>query len=240
MVDLLLRAFRLSLAVSLIVAAPLAVAAHDILFIDRADVPKGTSDPQVIDHLRKRGDRVIVVDAAKGYAQALEQICRYDLVMISSTVRSSDFLPALKDVRIPLLTWENDVLDDLRFTGRYKGHDFGEVEKEHYLWMVNAPQPLAAGLPSTTITIYDRDQPMGWSRPGLGASIIATMPGQPEKAVIFGYERGATMDYDFVAPARRVFLPLDNDTFSQLNSNGIKLFDAATDWALKDTVGCRH
>lgn len=231
---------RLLFLASLCIAAPTAFAAHDILFIGRADVPKGNSDPQVIDHLRKRGDTVTVVDKADGYAQALEQVCRYDMVMISSTIRSRDFLPAFKDVRIPLLTWENDVLDDLRFTGRYKDHDFGEVDKEHYLWMVNAPHPLAAGLPSGTITMYDRDQSMGWGKPGLGASIIATMPGQPDKAVIFGYERGATMDYDFVAPARRVFLPLDNDTFSQLNSDGVRLFDAATDWALKDTAGCRH
>jgi hypothetical protein len=47
------------------------------------------------------------------------------------------------------------------------------------------------------------------------------------------------MDYDFVAPARRVFFPLDNDTFGALNADGLLLFDAATDWALEDKAGCR-
>jgi hypothetical protein len=34
-------------------------------------------------------------------------------------------------------------------------------------------------------------------------------PGQPEKVAIFCYGRGAMMDYDFLAPARRVFVCLD-------------------------------
>jgi hypothetical protein len=212
----------------------------NVLFIGRADVPKGTADPAVVDHLRQRGETVTVVDAPDRYAAALAEACRFNLVVISSTIRSRDFLPGFKDIGVPLLTWEADVLDDLRFTGRYKGQDFGEVDKEHYVWMVNAPHPLAAGLPSGTGTVFDRDQPMGWGKPGLGASIIATFPGQPDKAVIFGYERGATMDYDFIAPARRVFFPLDNTTFSQLNADGLRLFDAATDWALADTGRCSH
>lgn len=233
--------FLPSLVLALACAVCSAQDAHvaDLLFIGRADVPKGNADPQVVDHLRARGEKVTMVGDPADYAKALANACHFDAVIISSTIRSRDFLPGFRDIRVPLLTWENDILDDLRFTGRYKDHDFGEVEKEHYLWMVNAPHPLAAGRPSGTITLYDRDQPMGWGKPGLGASIIATMPGQPDKAVIFGYERGATMDYDFVAPARRVFFPLDNDTFGALNADGLLLFDAATDWALEDKAGCR-
>jgi hypothetical protein len=68
----------------------------------------------------------------------------------------------------------------------------------------------------------------------LGASIIATLYGQPEKAVIFTYEKGATMDYESLAPARRVMFFLGNDTFTNLSGAGIKLFDAAIDWATGD------
>jgi hypothetical protein len=238
-----LFSFRTIIAMAMMaagtMAAPAMAAAPAILFIGRADVPKGSADPQAIEHLRSRGNLVTVVDRPEGYADALKDACRYDLVIISSTIRSRDFLPGFRDIRVPLLTWENDILDDLRFTGRYKDHDFGEVEKEHYLWVVNAPHPLAAGQPAGTGTLYDRDQPMGWGKPGLGAAIIATLPGQPDKAAIFGYERGATMDYDFLAPARRVFLPLNNDTFGQLNADGTALFDAATAWALQDGHRCK-
>lgn len=208
-----------------------AIAETHVLFIGRDAVPRGSADAAVIAHLRERGARVESVGDPAGYAQALAEVCRYDLVVISSTIRSRDFNTGFRDVRVPLLTWENDLLDDLRLTGRYKGHDFGEVEAEHYLWMVNAPHPLQAGLSAGEHAIYPRDQSFGWGHPGLGATIIATLPGQPDKAVLFGYERGATMDYDFQAPARRVFVPLGNTSFDTLDAVGMHLFDAAVDWA---------
>ncbi|WP_266156701.1 hypothetical protein [Dyella silvatica] len=73
---------------------------------------------------------------------------------------------------------------------------------------------------------------MNWGKPGLGASIIATVAGQPEKVAIFGYEKGATMDYESLAPARRVMFFLDNETFDNLTPEGLHLFDAAIDWAM--------
>ncbi|MHC1479062.1 hypothetical protein ACYJW8_02305 [Frateuria aurantia] len=194
-------------------------------------MPKGTADPAVLAHLKQLGLTVTAVGDPVDYAHAMSQACQYDLVVISSTIRSRDFLPGFRDIKVPLLTWENDILDDLRLTGRYKGHDFGEVEAEHYVWLVNAPHPLQGGLSAGEHAIYDHDQAFGWGRPGLGASIIATLPGQPDKAVLFGYERGATMDYDFIAPARRVFIPLGNTSFDKLDTEGLKLFDAAVDWA---------
>ncbi len=72
---------------------------------------------------------------------------------------------------------------------------------------------------------------MSWGKPGLGAITIATVYGQPDKAAIFAYEKGATMDYETLAPARRVMFFLDNDTFTNLSPAGVALFDAAVDWA---------
>lgn len=160
----------------------------------------------------------------------------FDLVIISSTVSSQRFAGKYADSKVPVMMWENDIQDDMRYTGRYKGVDFGEVggdEKgEHYIWIVNAPHPLAAGLKAGTNVVYHKDQPMGWGKPGLGASIIATLPGQPNRAIIYGYEKGATMDYDFLAPARRVMFFLDNTTFPLLTADGLALFDAAVAWAI--------
>lgn len=72
---------------------------------------------------------------------------------------------------------------------------------------------------------------MNWGRPGLGASIIATVPGERDKALVFAYEAGATMDYENLAPSARVFLFMDG-TFPNLNEAGLSLFDAAVQWAL--------
>ena len=60
----------------------------------------------------------------------------------------------------------------------------------------------------------------------------ATLPDEPQRAVIFAYEKGATMANDFMAPARRVFFCLNNDTYDDLSEEGLKLFDAAVLWGL--------
>ena len=184
-------------------------------------------DKQIVAHLESRGYAVTLYDQY----QPAERAKDFDLVVLSSTVRSRDLLGAYRNVPVPLMTWENDLLDDLAMTGKRLGTDFGMAEKEHYLWMVNAPHPLSGGEPAGVAVGYAKDAPMGWGKPGLGASIIASVAGDPSKATIFGYEKGATMDYETLAPARRVFFFLDNETFPNLTPTGRKLFDAATDWA---------
>ena len=184
-------------------------------------------DKQIVAHLESRGYAVTLYDQY----QPAERAKDFDLVVLSSTVRSRDLLGAYRNVPVPLMTWENDLLDDLAMTGKRLGTDFGAVEKEHYLWMVNAPHPLSGGVPAGVAGGYAKDAPMGWGKPGLGASIIASVAGDPSKAIIFGYEKGATMDYETLAPARRVFFFLDNETFPNLTPTGRKLFDAAIDWA---------
>lgn len=156
-----------------------------------------------------------------------------DLVILSSTVASKNLKLGWRQLPIPLMTWENDYLDDLAMTGKRLDTDFGEVEKERYLWLVNAPHPLSAHLPAGTHNVYKAQAPMSWGKPGLGATIIATIYGQPEKVAIWGYEKGATMDYESLAPAKRLMFFLNNETFPNLSEDGLKLFDASVQWLLK-------
>lgn len=207
---------------------PATGAGRKVLLVVRVEGPHLPVDQKIAAHLAARGYAVTVhsqyggVEAAQGA----------DLVVLSSTIRSHDLLGAYRHVPVPLLTWENDLLDDLAMTGKRAGTDFGNVDKDRYVWLVNAPHPMAAGLPAGVVDIYEKQAPMGWGKPGLGATTIATLHGQPEKAAIFGYEKGATMDYESLAPARRVMFFLDNDTFTNLSPAGLRLFDAAVDWAV--------
>ncbi len=189
--------------------------------------PNLAVDRQIAAHLGARGYAVTLIEQDAPVAAAAEA----DLVLISSTVSAKAVRPAWRQLAKPLLTWENDFLDDLAMTGKRHDTDFGETGKERYLWIVNAPHPIAAGLPAGVADVYRKQAPMSWGRPGLGAATIATVYGQPEKAALFAYERGATMDYEALAPARRVMCFLDNDTFPNLSAAGIALFDAAVDWA---------
>jgi len=197
-----------------------------VLLVQRGG-PNAAVDEQLAQHLGTRGFAVAVLDQAVEPAEAAGA----ELVVISSTVAAKDVHPGWRQLPVPLLTWENDLLDDLAMTGKRHDVDFGEAAKERYLWLVNAPHPMAAGLPAGVTNVYQRQAGMSWGRPGLGATTIATLYGQPEKAAIFGYEKGATMDYESLAPARRVMFFLGNDGFTNLAPAGRALFDAAVDWA---------
>ncbi|QHH97681.1 MULTISPECIES: hypothetical protein [Acinetobacter] len=192
---------------------------------------KGTSfatDVAIQNYLQRKGYQVELLDQSASPSS----LKNTDLVIISSTVASKNLQSGWRQLPIPLMTWENDYLDDLAMTGKRIDTDFGEVEKERYLWLVNAPHPLSAHLSAGTHNVYKAQAPMSWGKPGLGATIIATIYGQPEKVAIWGYEKGATMDYESLAPAKRLMFFLNNETFSNLSEDGLKLFDAAIQWSL--------
>ncbi len=200
-----------------------------VLLVVRVEGKSLPVDQKIQQHLAARGYAVTLHSQYAPVEAALDA----DLVILSSTIRSHDLLGAYRNVPVPLLTWENDLLDDLAMTGKRAGTDFGSVEKDRYVWLVNAPHPMAAGLPAGVVDVYEKQATMSWGKPGLGATTIATVHGHPDKAAIFGYEKGATMDYESLAPARRVMFFLDNETFPNLSPAGLKLFDAAVDWALQ-------
>ncbi|MGP8437641.1 hypothetical protein [Paraburkholderia fungorum] len=224
-----------SLGAVLAVATPAARAASSdpragkrVVMLVQLNGPSLAVDQKVAAHLTARGYSVRMLDQA----QPPEAVGDADLVVISSTVSSKQVAGGWRYLAKPLLTWENDLLDDFAMTGKRHDVDFGEAEKERYLWLVNAPHPIAAGLPAGVTNVYVKQAAMSWGKPGLGATTIATLYGQPEKAAIFAYEKGATMDYESLAPARRVMFFLNNDTFGNLSPAGNSLFDAAVDWAL--------
>ncbi|WP_321841435.1 hypothetical protein [Paraburkholderia bannensis] len=200
-----------------------------VWYVTRLAHADRAEDDKVRAHLESLGFAVTMVDQSAPVADARSA----QLVIISSVVSARDMVgTAYRDSGVPLLTWESDLFDSLRFTGQRKGVDFGELAKEHYVNVVNAPSPLAGGVAAGKRWVYPRDGEMGWGRPAPGATVVATVPGEPDHAVLFGYEKGATMDYDFIAPARRVAVFLGNRSFEHLSADGQSMFDAAVQWAL--------
>lgn len=208
-------------------AQPSASAPH-ILLLSQRNGPQATIDEGIRQHLERRGYRVTIADQTES-PEAAQNMA---LVVISSTVSAKYVQPGWRHLPVPLLTWENDLLDDLAMTGKRSGQDYGESDKERYLWLVNAPHPMSGGLPAGAANVYVKQAGMSWGSPGLGATRIATLYGQPDKVAIFGYEKGATMDYESLAPARRTMFFLGNEGFSNLQEAGLRLFDAAVDWTL--------
>ena len=80
--------------------------------------------------------------------------------------------------------------------------------------------------------LADEHCKMNWGKPGLGAVTIATLRGEPDEAAIFAYEKGTTINGEFLAPARRVSFFLWQDTFDPLRPEGLALFRAAVLWSI--------
>ena len=154
-----------------------------------------------------------------------------DVILISATVSSNKLGGKYRATTIPVVTWEPYILPHLGMVGKKENTDFGTKERERWLWVVNATHPAAGGLPAGQVNVQKRNVPMGWGKPGLGASILGTFPGEPEHAGAFTYEKGATMDYENIAPARRAFVFVDTAAFGDMNEDGLKLFGATVAWA---------
>jgi hypothetical protein len=166
-------------------------------------------------------------------ATPVDAVKTQDFVIISESVDAIDVDTKYRYVTVPLLTFENDLLGELGMTALKNGRDYGTDDGQRFIWLVNAPHPLAAGLAAGIQNVLgDEHCKMNWGKPGLGAVTIATLRGEPEKAAIFAYEKGATMNGEFLAPARRVSFFLWQDTFDQMRPEGLALFKAAVLWAV--------
>jgi hypothetical protein len=201
-----------------------------LLFVSQAKAAPDivAADAKVQEHLASLGFTVTFADQSASATAATGK----DVIVISSGVSAHVIEGKYKAVPVPLVTWESFMLPHVGMTGKKEETDFGTREgKLRYLWMVNAPHPLAGGLPAGLLNVVKKGGPMNWGHPGPGAIVIATLPGELDKSPLFAYEKGATMDGENLAPARRVMVFLDNTTFPGLNEAGMKLFDAAVLWA---------
>ena len=187
------------------------------------------NDEKAMDYLRSLGFKVVGTDEAA----SPEASNGKDLIIISESVDAVNVGTKYRSTPVPLITFENDLLGELEMTGLKNGTDYGTDDNQRFLWLVNAPHPLAAGLAAGIQNVLlDEHYKMNWGKPALGAVTIATLRGEPAKAAVFSYERGATMNGEFLAPARRVSFFLWQDTFEQMRPEGVSLFRAAVLWAV--------
>ncbi len=187
------------------------------------------NDMAVVAYLGKLGLRVKQVDEFAPAEVARGQ----DLILISESVDALEVGTKYRAVAIPLIDCENDLLGELEMSGLKNGRDYGTDDNQRFVYVVNAPHPLSGGLAAGIQNVLtDEHFKMNWGKPGLGAVTIATLRGEPDKAAVFGYERGATMNGEYLAPARRVSFFIWQDTFEALRPEGLAMFRAAVLWSL--------
>lgn len=219
--------------------AALAKAAKDkkVLFVRRLDTPEGEeSDDHIVEHLKDVGFIVKEVDQTEPQTAADGM----DFILISATNSKYKTTNKYRDAKIPLMCLEGLMADTLKMAGRRRYIDYGEhgEEKESedppeaYLEIVNSSHPMAAGLKNGYVKFIKEADVLKWATPPPSATIIATLPNSTHERAIFGFEKGAAMADEFVAPARRTMFPVDNPAFDNLTEVGHALFDAAVLWTI--------
>jgi glucose/arabinose dehydrogenase len=207
--------------------APVAAACttQSILFVaDALEFSLNLNDLAVVNHLRGLGYTVTVQD--DNLVQTGDAAGR-QLVIISSSVTSSNVSYKFTSTAVPVITWEDALYDELRMTlDGAAGH--GIQSGQQVVDVAASQHPLTAGL-AGPITASDPAATFSWGAPTASAVQAATLAGDGSKAVIFGYETGAAMT-TLNAPARRVGFATGTANFT---GHGWSLFDAAVNWALE-------
>jgi hypothetical protein len=214
-----------------------AAAGKKVLFVRRLDTPEGEeSDDHIVQHLKEVGFTVKEADQTEPQTVAEGM----DLIIISATNSKYKTTNKYRDAKIPLICLEGLMADTLKMAGRRRYVDYGEhgEEKESedppeaYLEIVNSDHPMAAGLKNGYVKFIKEADVLKWATPPPSATVIATLPNSFHERAIFGFEKGAAMADEFVAPARRAMFPIDNPAFDDLTEAGHTLFDATVLWAI--------
>jgi hypothetical protein len=167
----------------------------------------------------------------------------YDLLVLSSTPGSQDIRGKFQDSPVPLVCWEEAVIDN--GAGEFGGSTVVMTKSVTTSQMTLLSHPLTEGLPAV-IELYAGGAQETTSTPAVyGALAVvgsaangnaggADITGQ---AMVIVIEAGDEVDpgtgtLGGVAPARRVLLPWTDNSLGGLTEDGMTLFSNALDWAL--------
>ena len=228
LIPLLVALTTLCTATATLATTNPALAGKKLLYVGASTESAKLADEPAKLYLASLGFKVTFADQAEDGSRADDQ----DIVVISSTISSRIVAAKYRDTSAAVVIWETFVADDMGVTGLRQGIDYGEEKKNSPILLVNAPHPMQGGLPNGMVAAHKgKTASLHWGRPAGGATVIATVAGEPEKATILGFERGAMMGGGIAAPGRRVILFVNTDTFGELSLEGLKLVNCAFTWA---------
>jgi hypothetical protein len=206
------------------------------LFVTQYDDPAvlSTADAQVLARMTEGlGLSVHTVSTSGGTQDAA---AGKDLIVISSSVAPGVIDAGLFELAVPVLTWENELYDDLLMSPRIEpgggGEPYGGGKETGTAVTIVAPaHPCAAGFPSGTVSVLVSQGNLTFGDPSADATVIATTAdGNP---ALFVFDAGATLvDAMTEAPARRVGFFLPEGGSGELTTEGLMLLEAALNQTL--------
>jgi hypothetical protein len=208
-----------------------------MLFITGSDAV-WSSDAMLIDRIEKEMGFSVFVAADN--AVSITDTAGMDVIYLSSSIMADTLLAhaAVRDVRIPVVSSEDNYFPYLMMTDSVEGVHFGDAWSDGYVKIALPDHDIAAGLTGYVRMVYD-EAAVSWGKPLGEADVIATYPGYDSIALVFCFEQGAVMAGGFRAPARRAghFFTRTNYTVRHLTCDGWTMFRACVEWALGNKSG---
>ncbi|HUP18958.1 MAG TPA: right-handed parallel beta-helix repeat-containing protein [Gemmatimonadota bacterium] len=191
------------------------------------------SERVIRDRLATRVGAVTVLDDDALTATATSG-CR--LIVMSKTIQSETVGSKLKGASCGVVFWEdNQQMLSMMATvpNNGSGGTNWQSSGETVYVRTDVPSELRAGL-AGGVRLYSGSaeithSPSGDALPS-GAVVIAEMYQGSSRKAIYVYEKGSRLADGTSAAGRRTYFGIYDDTFGQLSSEGLRLFDAAVDW----------
>src|SRR5688572_13420211 len=127
------------------------------------------SDVQLRDTLVKLGFTVTVKD---GDVTAASDAGGKTLVVISGSSWSDDVGAKFRDVPVPVVCFDRALFSPMKLTGTRSGTDYGEIDGERELVIIDDTHPLAGGL-SGQVLVSNGDIMVSWGVPATDAIKVA-------------------------------------------------------------------
>lgn len=195
-------------------------------------VPPPASDAAIARHLEAYGFTVDVFDDDRANRPSAATLAAdYNLVIVSSTTLSANVEADFRDLPVPLVTWEQALLQADREPLATDGSVYDDVST---IRVLNNTHLITLGLPTDIVGVFAPPARLSIATGpyGPGVSVLATRDGAPTDAAILAAESGATLLGDHVAPARRVFLFFEDTSWTAATPTCVEIFDRAVHWAL--------
>jgi hypothetical protein len=167
-----------------------------------------------------------LVDTDAQATEAAAMAPGFQLVVLSSSLRQGTGLPVqFRPLAVPLLCSKVEFSDRL---GMSIPGESAVASGETELQIRRPEHPMAAGRRGV-IPVTTQERPFGLVEPVSDGLVIATIAEEPDEALIFALEKGASDRFGTVG-ARRVGWFAQESTYLSLNDAGWALFDAAIRW----------
>lgn len=194
-------------------------------------LPLSAPDQAVADYLSGLGYDVTGFDDDRGARpSAAELAAQFDVVVLSSSISSGNIAGDFRNVDVPAVFWEHALLSPDREAFADQSGVQGGTQSINIL---DNSHPITDGLSLGDLTVFASPATMSLGRGNIapGVEVLATRTGAPGDAAIIAAEAGAELLSGHTAPARRVFLFLEDGSWLSSTDAAKTILEQAVAWA---------